>query len=200
MDDKYSAKTITGTNWVRYDIHIYAKKNARLILCFHVGTGKNVYIVLSGSPRQSSMALAGGLRGNRKGLYRLHLACLWWSSRLYSCWASSLYLWTRVSREHRRSCTHTQILYTSTDTGDISDMGYSIYRRHWLDRMHLIIGVFLTPGGESVQEFRAVLGGRGTVKLFSAVRMFVHRLREFVLPPNYLRVARFDFYRCSHKI
>lgn len=64
----------------------------------------------------------------------------------------------------------------------------------------MIIGVFLTPGGESVQEFRAVLGGRGTVKLFSAVRMFVHRLREFVLPPNYLRVARFDFYRCSHKI
>lgn len=76
MDDRYSAKTITGTNGVRYDIHIYAKKNARLILCFHVGTGKNVYIVLSGSPRQSSMALAGGLRGNRKGLYRLHLACL----------------------------------------------------------------------------------------------------------------------------
>lgn len=26
MDDRYSAKTITGTNWVRYDIHIYAKK------------------------------------------------------------------------------------------------------------------------------------------------------------------------------
>lgn len=94
---------------------------------------------------------------------------------------------------------HTQILYTSTDTGDISDMGYSIYRRHWLDRMHLIIG-FWPLGGGSVQEFRAVLGGRGTVKLFIAVRMFVHRLREFVLPQSYLRVARFDFYLCSHKI
>lgn len=122
MDDRYSAKTITGTNWVRYDIHIYAKKkNARLILCFHVGTGKNVYIVLSGSPRQSSMALAGGLRGNRKGLYRLHLACLWWSSRLYSCWASSLYLWTRVSREHRRSCTHTDTVH---------------FNRHWRHFRH----------------------------------------------------------------
>lgn len=97
------------------------KKNARLILCFHVGTGKNVYIVLSGSPRQSSMALAGGLRGNRKGLYRLHLACLWWSSRLYSCWASSLYLWTRVSREHRRSCTHTDTVH---------------FNRHWRHFRH----------------------------------------------------------------
>lgn len=47
---------------------------------------------------------------------------------------------------------HTQILYTSTDTGDISDMGYSIYRRHWLDRMHLIIGVFLTPGGSQCRS------------------------------------------------
>lgn len=199
MDDRYSAKTITGTNGVRYDIHIYAKKNARLILCFHVGTGKNVYIVLSGSPRQSSMALAGGLRGNRKGLYRLHLACLWWSSRLYSCWASSLYLWTRVSREHRRSCTHTDTVH---------------FNRHWRHFRHGLQYLQKTltwshaldnrgvsdPWGESVQEFRAVLGGRGTVKLFSAVRMFVHRLREFVLPPNYLRVARFDFYRCSHKI
>lgn len=175
------------------------KKNARLISCFHVGTGKNVYIVLSGSPRQSSMALAGGLRGNRKGLYRLHLACLWWSSRLYSCWASSLYLWTRVSREHRRSCTHTDTVH---------------FNRHWRHFRHGLQYLQKTltwshaldnrgvsdPWGESVQEFRAVLGGRGTVKLFSAVRMFVHRLREFVLPPNYLRVARFDFYRCSHKI
>lgn len=126
--------------------------------------------MLSGSPLRSSMALARGLRGSRKGLRRLRLACLWWSSRLSVCWAPSLHLWTRVSREHRRSCTYKEILYTFnrhlrrgfTLFTDDTDLTWS----HALDNM----GVFLIPSWVhiwrwvSVQEFRADLSWSQRVK------------------------------------
>lgn len=67
MNDRYSAET-TGANQNLHDRHTSAKKIARSILCFDVGTGKSVCIVLSSSPLQSSMALARGLRGSRKSL------------------------------------------------------------------------------------------------------------------------------------
>ncbi|KAG8001807.1 hypothetical protein GBF38_012018 [Nibea albiflora] len=67
MGDRYSAKTTgTGTNQI-----LHAED--RLDLAFVRG---NLYTVLSGSPLRSSMALARGWRGSRKGLHRLRLTCL----------------------------------------------------------------------------------------------------------------------------
>lgn len=111
----------------------FCRENARLILCFHVWTGKSVYIVLSGSPLLNSMALARGLRGSRKDLRRLHLVCLWWSNHLSVCWVPSLHLWTQVSREHTQSCTYRYAVHLLRDIWDTSDVGYVIYRWHWLD-------------------------------------------------------------------
>lgn len=141
-------------------------------------------LVLSGSPLQSSMALARGSRGSRKGLYRPlpPRVCDKTASSSSSVvvWAPSLHLWTRVSREHRQSCnTLKKTLNTSTDTWDTSDVGITVFTEDTdFDRMHLIIWVLQAdprpPGGvhmfrwKSVQEFRA---GRGRtqrvgIKLF----------------------------------
>lgn len=137
----------------------FLPKTARLSLCFHVGTKKSVYIVLSGSPLRSSMALARGWRGSRKGL--VVRVCNEAAASL--CWSPSLHLWTGVSREHRQSCTYRDTVHLQ-QTLETLQTGVTVFTKdNWLDRMHLMTWVFLTPGRvdmlrwKSVQEFRAHL-------------------------------------------
>lgn len=124
-------KTVTGTNQI---LHGISAKKMPVWSCVSMCEQEKASILcLSGSPLLSSMALARGLRGSRKDLRRLRLVCLWWSSHLSVCRAPSLHLWTPVSRGHRRSCTYRDTVHLLIDTGDTSDVGYVIYRRHWLD-------------------------------------------------------------------
>lgn len=109
MDDRYSAKTRTGTNQVLQDIHISAR-NARLILCFHVGTGKNVYIVFVWFTSAEFYGFGKRVERKQKGPLTACVVChvcdeaaTSLSAELPPCTSEP-----RVSREHRQSCTHTQ--------------------------------------------------------------------------------------------
>lgn len=79
------------------------------------------------------------------------------------CW--SLHLRTRVSRVHRQPCTHTHTVHLQ-HTPETPDVGYSIYRRHWFDRMHLIIWVFLTPPLGPHVEIRVGAGVQSCQDIF----------------------------------
>lgn len=102
--------------------------------------GKSIYIVLSGSPLRSCMALAKRVERKQKGgafaaaaAAGLRLACLWWSGRLF-CPLSSFPAPLNPSEQRAPMVMHIQRYCTPlTDDWDTSDAGYVIYRRHWLD-------------------------------------------------------------------
>lgn len=137
----------------------FLPQNARLILYFHVGTGKCVV-----------WSTSAEFYGFGKSVQREQKGPLPPASDVFVMMQVPLYLLISLpaplnpSEQRAPTVMHIQRYCTpSTDTWDTSDVGYSIYRRHWLDRMHLITWVFVTPGWvymlrwESVQELRADL-------------------------------------------
>lgn len=165
-------------------LHVSAK-NARLILCFRVGTGKSVWF--------TSAEFYGFGKEGWEETERAFTACARHAcdeavtsppAELPPC--TSEPGWAESTDGHA----HTQILYTSTNTGDVSDVSYSIYRRHWLDRMHLIIGVFLSPdwGGFICWGESQCRSSELSLQIIQCC-LWIPLVREFV-------VARLDFLLC----
>lgn len=133
--DLYSAKK--GTNQILHEI---SAQKMPVWSCVSVWEqGKSIYIVLSGSPLRSCMALAKRVERKQKGgafaaaAAGLRLACVWWSGRLF-CPLSSFPAPLNPSEQRAPMVMHIQRYCTPlTDDWDTSDAGYVIYRRHWLD-------------------------------------------------------------------
>lgn len=163
LDDRYGAKTRTGRNKSCMR-HISAKEGQFDRTFPWRKRGKQASILCC------LVHFCGVLWLWQEGweeAERAFAACVWRVCDLLIPLPAPLY----PSEQRAPTVMHTQRYCTpSTDTWDTSDVGYSIYRRHWFDRMHLIIWVFLTLGWvhmwrwELVQEFRADFSGRQHVK------------------------------------
>lgn len=161
-DDRYSAKTRTGTKQILQDRQISANKG-QFDLVFPRGKREKASILCC------LVHLCGVLWLWQEGGEEAERAFTVWCvcdeataslpADLPPC--ASAPEWAESTDSHA----HTEMLFTFRQTlWDTSDVGYRIYRRHWLDRMHLITRVFLRPGWvhrlrwDPAHEFRAANG------------------------------------------
>lgn len=158
-DDRYSAKTRTGTKQILHDRQISASKG-QFDLVFPRGKReKRLYCVVWFTSAES-YGFGKGVERKQKGPSP-PAAFVMKQPPLDLLTSLPAPLNPSEQREHRRSCTHRDTVHLRQTLWDTSDVGYGIYRRRWLDRMHLITRVFLRPGWvhrlrwDPAHEFRA---------------------------------------------